>query len=111
MAFIVVPLLVLPIFLFSVMKMNDAYRGALEAAKESAELREALGTPIEPGWIVTGSVNVSGSAGDARLSFDVSGPKGEATIHLEAVKRAGVWHYGLIEAELEGDGRRLDLVR
>lgn len=90
-------------------RSSGAYEQALADVRESPRMQEALGTPIEPGWWVSGSVDVSGPSGEAGISFPVSGPEGEATVYVEASRRAGRWILTLLEAELEG-GERIDLL-
>lgn len=90
-------------------KRSEVFQMALERARSSPAAVEALGEPIEPGWWVSGSVNVSGAAGEASLAAPVSGPQGEGKLYVEGVKQAGEWRLTLLELEVEG-GERIDLL-
>lgn len=95
---------------FSVLKSTDVYEESLQRAQTSPQVIEALGEPVEAGWLVSGAVNVTGPSGDANLSIPLSGPKGTGTLFLIAEKRAGAWEFDLMNVEIEGSGERIDLL-
>lgn len=95
---------------FGAMKSSDVYAQALDRARNHPQVQEALGTPIEDGMFVTGSVNVSGTSGKADLTIPIKGPKGEGAIYLDAVKFAGEWEYRRLEVGVEGQPRRINLL-
>jgi len=95
-------------FVFSLMKSNDAYQHALEAARRNPEVVAALGEPIKDGMFVTGHTEESGGAGNAQLSASISGPKASAKLYVEARKIAGQWHYDAMIVQLE-NGKQVDL--
>lgn len=97
------------ISVFSVMKQAEPYRFAMNAAKQNAELREAIGTPIKESFFLSGNTNVNGASGESSLAIPVSGPKGKATVYVEAKKEAGIWEYQKVSAEVAGTGQRIDL--
>ena len=98
------------------LKQSDAYKEALAAVRADAAAVEALGEPIEPGFFLSGSVNVSGPSGDAELSIPLHGPRGKGKLYLEATKRAGRWEYSLLELAVTrgggggGQDERIDLL-
>jgi hypothetical protein len=94
--------------IFGLMKQSTPYQAALTRAQDNPELIASLGTPIKPGFLVEGSVQVQGHDGEAKLSFDVSGPKGAATVYVEAKETRGEWHYDVLEAD-DGTPPRIDL--
>lgn len=95
---------------FSLMKEADVYGMALDRARASPEVIAALGEPIEEGWMPGGSIQINGPSGEASLSIPISGPNGGATIFLEARKSVGEWRFTTLVAEIESDGRRIDLL-
>lgn len=97
-------------FVLGTIRRSGAYQLAVAQVRESPAVGEALGQPVEEGWWVTGSVNVSGPSGKASLSFPVSGPRGAATVYVDAVKQAGEWDLRLLEVSLSSGGDRLDLL-
>lgn len=91
-------------------RSSDAYQQALAKASASPEVVVRLGQPIKPGWMVSGSINVSGPTGDADLAIPISGPKGKGTIYVVGKKSAGEWTYSRLEVEVEGQPGRIDLL-
>ncbi len=60
---------------------------ALARAQTNPALIEAIGSPILQTEIVSGNTNVNGPTGEANLSIPLSGPKGKATLYVEAGNR------------------------
>jgi hypothetical protein len=80
------------IFVFSVIKRTDVYREAYHRASTDPRVMAALGTPIEKGWWVYGSVNIDNESGNADFNFAISGPKEKARVHAVASFN-GNWTY------------------
>jgi hypothetical protein len=78
---------------FSIMKRSDAYTGSLERIKISPQVIAVVGEPIETGFFMSGSVNVSGSSGNADIEYNISGPKDEAKVYVKAYKNMGTWYF------------------
>jgi hypothetical protein len=97
------------VFVFGLIARSDVYQYALEQARSSPSVVEALGSPIEPGWYLSGTINVTGASGDADIAIPISGPKGAGTLYASAKKRAGVWNYDVLEVALDAGGERIDL--
>ncbi|MEO6874219.1 MAG: cytochrome c oxidase assembly factor Coa1 family protein [Opitutaceae bacterium] len=96
-------------FVTGIMRSSDAYLGAMARARSAPTVIAALGTPLEPGYFVMGSIRISGPTGFAELSIPVSGPKGRATIYVEATKHLGEWHFDHLIVQLDTTRERLDL--
>jgi hypothetical protein len=94
---------------FGAIKSSDAYSTALRTAQQDPRVIAALGTPIKPGFYVTGNVNVDNDRGTASIDFPISGPNGKASVHAEAEKSSGKWTYSVMEARVEG-GPTIDLL-
>ena len=113
LALIFLLLLVVPVgggvALFQGLKSTDAYQQAVTAAQQDPRLIEALGSPIETGLLFSGSINTSGSSGEADFSIPLKGPDGRATLYVVAIKTAGRWTFEVLEAEIESSGERFDL--
>ncbi len=82
---------------------------AFERARAHPALAAELGEPIEPGWLPSGRVRVDEEGGSAQLEIPVSGPRGEARLHVRATRRGGEWVLLELRAVL-ADGRSLDLL-
>ncbi|HKY05603.1 MAG TPA: cytochrome c oxidase assembly factor Coa1 family protein [Blastocatellia bacterium] len=97
-------------FVFGAIKSSDVYQQALTKAKSNPAVTRELGEPIEPGWLVSGSINVNNGSGDANLSIPVSGPKKGGTVYALATKKQGRWEFSTLEVEVDGQGRRINLL-
>jgi len=106
--------LVLPLALvgtvFGAMKNSDVAKECLLRAQKNAVVVQGLGTPIEEGWMVSGSINITPTSGDADLAVPISGPKGKGTVYVTAQKKAGMWSYSVMEAAIDGSGQRINLL-
>ena len=97
-------------FVFGMMKSTDVYSQALQRAKADPQVMAALGSPIADGYFTSGSIQETGPSGSAELSIPISGPKGSATIYLEARKSTGQWSFNKLVVEIEHPNRRIDLL-
>jgi Cytochrome oxidase complex assembly protein 1 len=92
------------------MRSGDAYKQGLAKAQTDGSVVEALGEPIEPGFMIAGSVSVSGPSGHADLSIPLSGPRGEGILYVKAEKEAGTWTMQILEVEVIGRPERIHLL-
>jgi hypothetical protein len=92
------------------MRSSDVYRDAMvRASTDTAVVRE-LGPPVEAGWFISGSLNVSGSSGQADIAIPLVGSLREGTLYAVATKSAGRWTFSTLEVEVEGNPSRLPLL-
>ncbi len=98
------------IFIFSKIKSSEVYKEAVLRAKASEEVQAVLGTPIEEGFLVSGNIQVNDLSGQADLAIPISGPKGAATLYVEAEKSAGKWEFSTLMVALEGAATKIDLL-
>jgi hypothetical protein len=96
--------------LFGAMRSSDVYTTAMQRARDNPQVVAALGTPIEPAWYLTGSLETSGSSGNADLQIPISGPKGEGELTIAAKKSAGQWTYSTLIVEVDGQRTPIDLL-
>lgn len=96
-------------------KGSVPYTRAMAQAKSDPALVAELGTPIEAGWFVTGSISTSsGSGSHADLSIPISGPKGSGTLHVVALKspfaaETNDWKITVLEAKVDGRSEVINL--
>ena len=95
---------------FSAFKYSGVYVESLKQAHASPAVAQALGEPIEEGFLVFGSIHVNGPSGEAEIAIAISGPKGSGTIYAVATKSAGIWHFELLEVDIKGSDDRIDLL-
>jgi hypothetical protein len=99
---------VIVVVVFGAMKKSDVYQEALRRAQSDPAVVAALGSPIEAGLMVTGSVNVDSSGGHATLDFPISGSKGKGTVHAVATKSGAGWEYSALTVKPD-NGPLIDL--
>ncbi|MEA2165177.1 MAG: hypothetical protein QOK37_3304 [Thermoanaerobaculia bacterium] len=100
---------VLVVVVFGAMKKSDVYKEALSRAQNSPAVQAALGTPIEAGMMVSGSINVDSTGGHATLDFPISGPKGKGVVHAVATRTGEKWEYTALTVKPE-NGALIDLL-
>jgi hypothetical protein len=93
---------------FSMMKSGEPYKESVRRMQSDVRVAPKIGSPIKPGWFVSGSINTTPTSGHADLAIPFAGPKGEATVNVVADKVAGKWKYQLMKATFE-DGSTVDL--
>ncbi|MEZ5384535.1 MAG: cytochrome c oxidase assembly factor Coa1 family protein [Prosthecobacter sp.] len=72
-------------------------------------MRQALGTPITTNWMFDGNISYVNGAGTAKFKASLTGPKGEASLVVDADnKLGGPWHYSVLEVRVP-DGPTIDL--
>lgn len=98
------------LLVFGSMKSSDVYKQAVAKARSNPAVVKKLGEPIQEGWFVSGSINVSPGRGEAKLTIPISGPKGKGTIYADATKRGGDWQFSALEVTVEGEERKIDLL-
>ncbi len=91
------------------MSLSGPGQEVYAAAQKSEVLRRELGEPIAKGWFMSGHVSVNNDSGTARLTIPLSGPKGSASLQIEAEMRQGLWHYQEARAIVEGRSDSVDL--
>ena len=74
-------------------KSTDVYRQARDRSIHDPRVIAALGSPIEPGWLVTGNVHTENNTGAASIRFSISGPRGKAEVKADATLENGSWNY------------------
>lgn len=87
---------------FSYMKSTAPYQWSLEKIRNNADITQRLGTPLESGWFVTGSINNLGASGSTRLQYSVSGPKGKGVARVTGVKEKDEWQYSRAGVIIDG---------
>lgn len=96
--------------IFTSVKSSDVLQGALDAARADPRVVEALGEPIEMGWLISGSVRYENREGEANLTIPISGPEDSGSIRLEAVKQGEDWTYHRLEVTIDSTSEIIDLI-
>ncbi len=96
---------------FGVSKMiagSPVFITALSKASANPDVTAALGTPLAPGFGVSGSMNETNGKGTADFSIPLEGPKGKGTMKVVARGTGGKWDFDVLE--VEAGGKRIDLL-
>jgi hypothetical protein len=96
--------------ILSGVKSSWACSEGVELARQNPTVVAELGEPIDAGWLVTGSIRVTGPSGRAELAIPLHGPQNSATLYVVAHKQVGQWQFERAEVEVEGKAERIDLL-
>ena len=85
-------------------KSNAPYPDSITALQGNQAAIDALGSPIEPGFFPSGSINLNNGEGTVDFSIPVYGPNGEGTVRVVGTKpaRSEVWIYDTWQLDIEG---------
>jgi hypothetical protein len=75
---------------------------AVALVRQSPEVREALGEPIEAGLMVSGSIQSSNDRGSADVAIPLKGSKADGTLRMEAYKDADEWKFTTLQVDVPG---------
>lgn len=91
-------------------KRSHPVQLAMSAARQNTMVQQAMGTPLEMRWLISGTIGTSGPNGKADLSIPVRGPEGHATLYFIGERSLGLWAIKGLVLELDESGERLDIV-
>jgi cytochrome oxidase complex assembly protein 1 len=97
-------------FVFTLMKSGEPYKHAMEVVQRDSRAQQKLGSPIKPGWFVTGSENTTPTSGNADIAIPVRGSAHSGTVYVVAKKSAGEWSYERLELQVDGENERVSLL-
>jgi hypothetical protein len=70
---------------------SDAYKLTMYTAETSPCVTNALGSPLEAGWIFAGGIEESSDEGSANIRIPIRGPRGKGNLDVQANKLNGNW--------------------
>jgi len=85
-----------------VLKGNAPYKDSVAAVQTNSAAIEALGEPIKPGFMPSGSISVENDSGEVEFFIPVKGPKGSGIITVKGTKAGGGWSYEIWHLNVEG---------
>jgi len=89
----------------NVVKQSDPYRLAWEKVRYHPKVIEKLGEPIEEAsWFPTGEFHIENGSGEAKLVFQIKGPKGTADVQSDCRRVQGKWG-GVVTVKFRDDER------
>ena len=99
-------LVAVSLWVMSGVKDHPAYGLALRAVRADPTVREALGTPLEPGFLAQGGED----SGVFEAMFSVAGPNGDAGVRLLARPDGGGWRLVFLDVGANLDNGRSKVV-
>lgn len=94
----------------SLMGSSEPVRHAVTLAEANPAAVAALGTPMEPGMMMSGTLQTNNDSGHADLTIPLKGPKGNGRVYIKGDREADRWTYSLIELSIDASGDRIDLL-
>jgi hypothetical protein len=91
-----------------VIQSSPSYVEAFSKANQNPEVTAALGTPITPGFGMSGSINQQNDTGSADFTVPLKGTKGEGSMHVVARLSGGRWQYSRID--VVAGGKTIDVL-
>ncbi|BBM87536.1 cytochrome c oxidase assembly factor Coa1 family protein [Candidatus Uabimicrobium amorphum] len=88
-------------FLQRSMKASAPYKKTVEYIHQEKVIQEALGTPIQEGFFVSGMLEIKEKSGKAKLSVPLSGPKGSGVLYASLEKKGDDWRFFSLIFQIE----------
>lgn len=86
------------------LKSSEPYRLTLEAVRANEAATEALGAPLEEGFMPSGGISIGADgSGRAALSIAISGSKASGRAVSQAERVNGEWDLRLVFVTIEGN--------
>lgn len=89
-------------------KKSEPYQVSLALAKNDAEVKHTLGTPIKEGFFVWGQSSFSPEGKKVKLAYSLAGPRDRATVYVNALLNKGPWEYQHVFVDLGKERRRIN---
>lgn len=84
------------------LKSSGAYGQGLARAVGDARVQAALGAPVNPGWLVTGSVKANPSKSTAFLQVPLEGAMRTGSLSISAEKQSADWEFRILKVDVAG---------
>ncbi len=94
---------------FGALHRTDAFRTSFDRASHDPRVKAALGSPIEAGLLIRGTVNAERGHGHADIHFKILGTHQEAQVHVIGDREGREWHYTTMMVEPD-HGNAIDLI-
>jgi hypothetical protein len=75
----------------------------------NADVDAALGTPVTPGFGISGELNEKNGVGEANFTVPLEGKKGSGSMHVVGTGKNGQWTYTVIE--VTAGGKTIDVLK
>ncbi len=96
---------------FAVTKMiqsSGAYVAALGQVNQNPDVAATLGTPVVPGFGMSGKVEEKNQSGSADFTVPINGSKGQGSMHVVATRANSQWTFTVID--VVAGGKTIDVL-
>jgi len=84
-------------------RFSDVHTMAIQEVQAHPDVITRLGEPVKSGWNINGNITRRDDVGDADLEIPVTGPNGEAVIHVKARQYDDEWMLQEVTVIVAGD--------
>lgn len=91
------------------MAHSDVIDQAIARAEADPRVVETLGTPLERGFLIQGSIQIQNDGGSADVTVPVTGPLGEGELWVVGTRERGEWRLDRLEVEIGATGERFPI--
>jgi hypothetical protein len=92
-------------------RSSSPYQEAISRLYASPQVIEALGEPLQTGFIFFGSYQGHGYSGEEDFKLRVSGPKGRGALYVCASRNNNRWRTDIMRFSVDGSSEAVDLLR
>lgn len=100
----------LTVFGLNTLKATPSYTQALQQVENDDRVTAALGTPLEPVFLLMGEYNIVNGNINADMMYDVTGPSGSASVHLIATETNGQVDFSVLTVRIHATGETINLL-
>lgn len=90
------------VWVMSLMRSSGGFDQAVALASADARVQQALGSPLEPGWLVGGQIRIVNEDGTSALSSSLTGTRGSGTLRMAATRHRGTWTLTMVTVATPG---------
>ena len=93
-----------------VIQSSGAYAGAMEKVNQNADVAAALGSPVMPGFGMSGEIKENNGNGKADFTVPLKGSKGSGSLHVVAQKMGPGSEWRFDSIDVEAGGKTIDVL-
>ncbi len=92
-------------------RTSTIYKQAMVAVRTDDRIVELIGSPIQPGLFVLGTISRRTSGTMVNLTIPLYGPEGKATAFAVAAKTEGNWDFTTLQVQVKSRQAHVDLLK
>ncbi len=96
---------------FLVVRTSTIYKKAMVAVRTDDRMVDLIGSPIQPGLFVLGTVSRRAAGTMVNITIPLYGPGGKATAFAVAAKTDGNWNFTTLQVQVKSRQAYIDLLK